>query len=137
MSIQEMIIKKYPLTIKVDCELNCYMLAKKRYLAFWNSTIEKENIHDILKTIEKNTKNKAFNKWKTIIVFGYTNDCFKKSELFYFNNTDTLIVFYLVNKKDKKIFMNDSWIFILGLNYRKYIKKINKLVIKCCTVGQN
>lgn len=32
MDIQEKLIQNYPLINKVDCDLNCYCLAKKRYL---------------------------------------------------------------------------------------------------------
>ena len=44
MKIQEKIIKNYPLINKIDCGLNCYLLAKKRYLIFWHSLIKKEEI---------------------------------------------------------------------------------------------
>ena len=42
MDIQEKLIQNYPLINKVDCDLNCYCLAKKRYLIFCDEIIEKE-----------------------------------------------------------------------------------------------
>ena len=43
MNIQEKFIRNYPLINKVDSELNCYVLDKKRYLVFWNELIKKDS----------------------------------------------------------------------------------------------
>lgn len=128
MNIIEKIIKEYPLTTKIDCELDCYSLAKKRYLVFWRNNIEKNNIEKILNIIEEKTNNQKFDNFRTIIVVGNTNDNFKKSDLFYFNGVNIFVVFYLINEQKNKIFYNDSWIFTLGLNYRRFVKKLNKLL---------
>jgi hypothetical protein len=37
MNIQEKIIEEYPLTCKIESELNCYLLANRRYLIFWEN----------------------------------------------------------------------------------------------------
>ena len=128
MKIQEKIIKNYPLINKIDCGLNCYLLAKKRYLIFWHSLIKKEEINDTLSQLEKATNTKIFDKVKTLIVIGRTTDEFKKEELVYFNNSDTFVVFYLINENSNDIYTNNSWIFALGLNYKKFIKKIDKIL---------
>ncbi len=128
MNIQEKLIKEYPLTNKIECNLNCYLLDKKRYLIFWEDLIEKDSIEKVLNQLQEKTNNASFSKWKTLIVLGETNDFFKKEDLFYFNNVNTFVVFYLINQKDNKIFMNDSWIFALGCNFRKYVRKINKII---------
>lgn len=128
MNIQEKIIEEYPLTCKIESELNCFLLANRRYLIFWKELIEKDSIEQILNHLQEKTNNSNFSKWKTLIIFGKTNDVFQKEELFYFNNVDTFVVFYLVNEKINKKFMNDSWIFVLGCNYRKYIRKIDKII---------
>lgn len=44
MDIREKIIKNYPLDKKIDCALDCYMLAKKRYLVFWNGLVSKNSM---------------------------------------------------------------------------------------------
>ncbi len=128
MNIQEKIIKEFPLTCKIESELSCYLLANKRYLIFWEELIEKESIEQILNQLQEKTNNSNFSKWKTLIILGKTNDVFQKEDLFYFNNVDTFVVFYLVNEKMNKIFMNDSWIFTLGCNYKKYVRKIDKII---------
>lgn len=71
-----------------------------------------------------------FTEWKTLIVVGKTTDVYKKEELLYFNNVNTFVVFYLINEELNKIFMNDSRIFAIGLNYRKYIKRLNGILNK-------
>ena len=39
-------------------------------------------------------------------------------------------MFYLINEETKDIYMNDSWISSLGLNYKKYVRKINEILNK-------
>ena len=48
-----------------------------------------------------------------------------KKELFWFEGVNTFVLFYLINEKTNKIFMDDSWIFVMGCNYRKYVRRIN------------
>ena len=42
------------------------------------------------------------------------------------NNISTFT--YLINEETNEIYMNDSWIYVLGLNYKKYVRKINKIL---------
>ena len=130
MNVQEKIIQNYPLINKVDCELNCYVLNKKRYLIFWNELIEKKSIEKTLNYLEEKTKNSKFTEFKTLIVVGKTKETFSKKELVYFNGVNTFIVFYLIEEDANMVYMNDSWIFTLGLNYKKYIRKINEILNK-------
>ena len=55
---------------------------------------------------------------------------FKKVDLLYFNNVNTFVVFYLINEETNEVYMNDSWISALGLNYKKYVRKINEILNK-------
>ena len=128
MNIQEKIIKGYPLTKKIESELNCYCLDNKRYLIFWDELIKKEDIYQILNELQEKTNNSNFTEWKTLIIVGKTEEDFKKEELFYFNNVNTFAVFFLVNEKTNTVLMNDSWIFAIGLNYKKYVRKINEIL---------
>lgn len=128
MNSQDRIIKNYPLTSKVNCALNCYLLDNKRYLVFWDETITKQSITKILESLGNNTKGSDFSQWKTLIVVGKTSESFKKEELVYFDNVSTFVVFYLVNEHTNEVYKNESWIFTLGLNYKKYIKKIDRIL---------
>lgn len=130
MNIQEKIIQNYPLVNKVDCELKCYFLAKKRYLVFYDELIKKESIEEVLKCLEEKTNNSKFTEFKTLIVVGKTLDDYKKEDLLYFNNVNTFVVFYLINEETNKMYMNDSRIFTIGLNYKKYVRKINEILNK-------
>ena len=120
MDIQEKLIQNYPLINKVDCDLNCYCLA--------NEFIEKDAIIKVLKSLEEKTNNSNFSEFKTLIIVGKTKEEYKKEELLYFNNVNMIVVFYLINEEVNKIYMNDSWVFTLGLNYKKYIRKINEIM---------
>ena len=128
MDIQEKLVQNYPLINKVDCDLNCYCLAKKGYLIFWDEFIEKDAIIKVLKSLEEKTNNSNFSEFKTLIIVGKTKEEYKKEELLYFNNVNMIVVFYLINEEVNKIYMNDSWVFTLGLNYKKYIRKINEIM---------
>ena len=130
MNIQEKLIQTYPLINKVDSELNCYLLDRKRYLVFWDELIRKDSIEEVLNYLEEKTKSPNFTEYKTLIVVGKTKEKFKKSDLLYFNNVNTFIVFYLIEEETNDVYMNDSWISPLGLNYKKHVKKINKILNK-------
>lgn len=129
MEIREEIINQYPLNQKVECEFDCYLLDKRKYLIFWNELIDKSSIDKILHQLETATNNQNFTEVKTLIVFGKTNDMFRKDELTYYNEVGIFVVFYLINQKDNTIFMNDSWIFALVFSYKKYVRKINQIVL--------
>ena len=129
MNIQEKIIQNYPLVNKIDFELNCYLLDKRRYLIFWNELIKKDSIEDMLNYLEEKTKNPNFTESKTLIVIGKTKEKFKKVDLVYFNSVNT-VVFYLINEETNEIYMDDSWISFIGLNYKKYVRRINEIVNK-------
>lgn len=129
MMFQKKIVQEYPLVNKVDFSLDCYMLKKRRYLIFWNRLIEKKSIKDILIYLEEKTNNNNFPKYKTLIIFGETKDEFSKNDLVYFN-TNTYVVFYLINDDTNDIYMDDSWISEMGLNYKKYVRRINDIVKK-------
>ena len=130
MNIQEEIIQNYPLVNKIDFELNCYLLDKRRYLIFWNELIKKDSIEKMLNYLEEKTKNPNFTESKTLIVVGKTKEKFKKVDLVYFNSVNTLVVFYLINEETNEIYMDDSWISFMGLNYKKYVRKINEILNK-------
>lgn len=130
MNIQEELIQNYPLVTKVDSELNCYLLEKKRYLVFWNELVKGETIEEVLNYLEEKTKDTNFTEYKTLIVVGKTKEKFKKADLLYFNNVNTIVVFYLINEETNEVYMNDSWISSLGLNYKKYVRKINEILNK-------
>ena len=53
MNIQGKLIQNYPLINKVDSELNCYLLDKKRYLVFWDELIKKDSTEEVLKYLEE------------------------------------------------------------------------------------
>lgn len=130
MNIQEKIILNYPLLKQVDSELNCYLLEKKRYLVFWDELIKKDLIHELLNYLQEKTNNSNFTKYKTLIVVGKTKEKFKKVDLLYFNNVNTFVVFYLINEENNEVYMNDSMIFVIGLNYKKYVRRINEIINK-------
>ena len=130
MNIQEKLIQNYPLINKVDSGLNCYVLDKKRYLVFLDELIKKDSIEEVLNYLEEKTKNANLTEYKTLIVVGKTKEKFKKVDLLYFNNVNTFVVFYLINEETNEVYMNDSWISAIGLNYKKYVRKINEILNK-------
>lgn len=130
MNIQEKLIHNYPLVNQVDSELNCYLLDKKRYLVFWDELIKKDSLDELLNYLQEKTENSNFTEYKTLIVVGKTKEIFNKVDLLYFNSVNTFVVFYLINEETDEVYMNDSWISALGLNYKKYVRKINDILNK-------
>lgn len=126
--IQNKIITGLDLQKQIDCVYPCYLLSKKRYILFYHNLITKQNIEEILKDIEENCKTSIFGEWKTIIIVGKTLEAFNKKDLLYFNGVNTFVCFYLINDKIGEHYMNDQWLFTVGLNYRKYIKRLKKLL---------
>lgn len=120
------IVQELNIEISKDFKLETYKLAKKRYLLFNDKPIVKSKINEYLEFISNEFNTNG--KYKTIIVVAETKDTFTKKELVYFDNVDTLVVFFLVNPDADAIYMDDSWTFMLGLNYRKYIRNINKII---------
>ena len=47
--------------------------------------------------------------------------------LFSIFELNTFVVFYLINEEANEVYMNDSWISALGLNYKKYVRKIDEI----------
>ena len=90
---------------------------------------ESSNAEELLNKIDEKTKNLC-SGWKTLIVVGKTSDSLKKEDLFYFNGINTFVVFYLQNQNTNEIYFNDSWVFTMGLNWKKIIKKFNELLKK-------
>lgn len=128
MNIKDMVLEKYPLLPRMHCGLDCFRLDKRRYLVFWHELINEDSIADLLEKLLEKASASNFSIWKTLIVIGKTTDEFKKQDLLFFDGVSTFAVFYLVNEQTGKVFMNDSWIFPLGCNFKRHIRKINRII---------
>lgn len=127
MTIKEKLTERYPLTKRIDCDLECYEVAAKRYVVFLDELIKKDNIENFLADVEIKVNN-CTSKYKTLIVVGYTDETFMKQDLFYFNGLNSFASFYLLNKDTDEIYFNDSWIFTLGLNWRRIVRRFNEIL---------
>ena len=123
-----MIIKEFPLLNKIDSIKDCFLIDKQRYVLFYDEMISRENIPQILSIVQKQKDAYLQNSWATIIIIGKTQESFKSEELFFFDNVNTFAVFYLIDKEKQTVYKNDNWIFALGLNYGKFIRKINTII---------
>ena len=126
--IKNKIIAGLGLQKPIDCAYQCYLLDKKRYIIFYDNLITKQKIEELLKNIDMDCKPPIFSEWKTIIIIGKTLEVFSQKDLLYFNGINTFVCFYLINDKTDEHYMNEQWIFTLGLNYRKYIRKLKKIL---------
>ncbi len=126
--IKSALIEKMPLSSKVTSRYETYAIGNKKYLIFWDGVISKEKVSSILQDLTIATTNKKLSTWKTLIVVGETEEEFKRDELLYFDGVNTIVVFYLINTKSQKVFCNKSWIFPLGMNFRRHIKKMDTIL---------
>ena len=130
--IKEKLINEYPLTKKMDCSFECYEVMKCRYVIFYNEKIDNKNsfdsLPDVFNDATKNfPKGTLLIKGKTLIIVGHTDEEIKKKDLVVCNgNADTFIVYYLKNDSTNEIYFDDQWIYRLGLNWKKRVRKFNE-----------
>ncbi len=108
--------------------LEFHDIEKNIYLVFLNGTVDKLNINDFSDAIKENINKFIVDQRKTVIAVGYTDDSFEKKDLIFFDSKDTLIVFYLINKDSKEVFMNNSQTVALESNHAKILNKIDEMV---------
>jgi hypothetical protein len=132
MKVRNMLESGYPLTPEMLVDKDCYRIDKGKYLFFYDDIVKKNSIESVLDYIREKTSTSVYEKPRTVIVVGKTNDAFRKTDLCYDKADDPslLIVFYLMRQSDNKIFMDASWIFPRYFSYSKYVKKINEIVVK-------
>jgi len=127
MMMKEKLIKKFPLTKKVDCEIECYEAQKRRYVIFLDKKVCKENIEKQLYELEAMTKN-GFHPKKSLIIVGYTDDEFTKEDLLYFNGIDTFAVYYLMNVNTDEIYFHNQRVFWFSVDWKKIIDRFNEIL---------
>ena len=127
MSIKEILIKNYPLTKKIDCNFECYKVIKRRYVIFWKKKINKDNIESLLNEFEISIRTIS-STVKSLIVVGYTDEEFEKEDLLFFNGVDTFVIYYLKNNNNNEIYFNDQRVFWFSVDWKKIIRKFNKIL---------
>ena len=98
---------------------------KRRYVIFYDKKIDKNNIESLLDVFD-NLKNN-FEKRKTLIIFGYTDEQFNEKDLLFFNGIDTFVVYYLINDYNE-IYFNDQRVFWFSVDWKKIIKRSNEIL---------
>ena len=98
---------------------------KRRYVIFYDKKIDKNNIESLLDVFD-NLKN-SFEKRKTLIIFGYTDEQFNEKDLLFFNGIDTFVVYYLINDNNE-IYFNDQRVFWFSVDWKKIIKRSNEIL---------
>ena len=98
---------------------------KRRYDIFYDKKIDKNNIESLLDVFD-NLKNN-YEKRKTLIIFGYTDEQFNEKDLLFFNGIDTFVVYYLINDNNE-IYFNDQRVFWFSVDWKKIIKRSNEIL---------
>jgi hypothetical protein len=128
MELFKKIVSQYPLTDQITPDTALFRVLKKRFVLFQETQVDKQNIKAVLDETKSTIDRLNIPGWRTVVVVAPTQDSFESDELFYFDNVNTFVVFYLIDEQKKRVYMNDSWIFALGMNYKKVVRKINEIV---------
>ena len=125
--MKDKLIADYPLTKKVDCPFECYEVMKRRYVIFFDLTINRDNMESLLRAFEEATRD-HFSKVKTLIIVGHTDEKFDQKDLLFFNGIDMFVVYYLKNDEHNEIYFNDQRVFWFSVDWKKIIRRFNKIL---------
>lgn len=128
MNVKEKIINNYPLTKRIDCPFECYLVKRNKYVVFYNKKINKDNTESLCYVFSGRIIN--FPKiWRTLVIVAYTDEDYNACELSYFSEEDsTLVLYYLINEQKKEIYYNDDIVLFRSLNWSKVVKTLNEIL---------
>ena len=122
------LVYRYPLTEQRTPNEDLFRLDKRRFVLFWREPIEKQNIEPTLNAIESTLKSFDVQGGRSVVVVAKTTESFKKNELVYFDSIRTLVVFYLIDEQENRIYKNASWTSFWGMGYKKIVRRIDEVV---------
>ena len=128
MEIFDEIIRAYPLTERLTPDAALFRVMKKRFVLLWQEPIAKEGIEATLDRVKATLDKGSALGWRTVVVVASTKESFESEELFFFDGVNTFVVFYLIDPEKKCVYKNDSWIFALGQNYKKVVRRIHAIL---------
>lgn len=129
--LKEAIKTDFALDNRLECDIECYFIKKRRFLVFIDDVITRDNLYSVCSKIRDDfTAHNLCAKYgaaKTFIVVAQTNDNFKRADLELFDGVDTVTAFYLFNNATQKVIYPRSGPFMWGLSYTSIIKKIHSI----------
>ena len=126
LAIEEKIKAALNLADPLDVPLPCYYMGSKKYLLFWDKPVSLDNMGEIPDWLDGQGLTTAPHEWKTFIVLGKTYEKFNpKKDLLFFNNVNTIVVFYLLNEVDNTVYKNTSIIPFIGMSPKKQLRAID------------
>lgn len=134
-NIKKAILTDFQLKDRLNCEVECYLLKKRRFLVFIDDIVTKNNecsIADkIIKSLNDGGIKGGINNCKTIIVVAYTNEYFKLDYLSLFNSIDSFVEYILINQQTKEVYYRKNIIpepFAFGLSCGSLMKRIYRTI---------
>lgn len=122
------LVYRYPLIDQITPDAKIFRVEKRKFVFFWRELIDKQNVEFALNETKSMLEHLGVQGGRTIVIVAKTKDSFQKTELVYFDGAKTLVVFYLIDEQEKRVYTDDSWISFLGLNYKKIVRRIDEIV---------
>lgn len=127
MNIKEKIINEYPLTKKIECEFECYEATAHRFVIFYDKPINSANMEFMLYEFGESIKGK-YSQAVAVIIVAYTDEEFKKEDIFYFNGIDTYSLYCLLNTNNNKVYFNNLKVFAFDAEEKEFIKRFDQIL---------
>lgn len=122
------LVYRYPLIDQITPDAKIFRVEKRKFVFFWRELIDKQNVEFALNETKSMLEHLGVQRGRTVVIVAKTKDSFQKTELVYFDGAKTLVVFYLIDEQEKRVYTDDSWISFLGLNYKKIVRRIDEIV---------
>ncbi len=134
--VRDILVRDYPLEIKMAGELECFRLDKLRFVVFWDEQVQKNTnaMQRIVQELCAKTACIDFPKKRLLIVVAETEDVFAANDLALYGiegKTGAVglnIFFYLIDRKKRKSYMNHTQSIGMGGCGKKQMEKIDSIL---------
>ena len=109
--------------------LDYYWIEGCKYLCFLNTELSSDSLSDTLETIGKDGESYPLSSNYLAIVVATTDEEFNPRDLYLMKSIGENVVFVLLNRRLKKVYCPNGFVFPLRFSYRKLTAKIKEILL--------